>query len=315
MYAKMIASGSYLPEKIVTNQDLEQQLETSDEWIVSRTGIHQRHVAAEHETAVSMAVQASRRALEAANLQANALDMIIVATSTPDKVFPSTACLLQNELGAGAGIAFDVTAACSGFIYAFVTAVHYIQSGAASQVLVVGSELMTRLLNWQDRSTCILFGDGAGALILSASSEPGVHCTKLCADGAFGDFLFTNGPINYPDEPYLQMQGREVFKRAVVTLGGLVDEMLEAAKLPQSAIDWLIPHQANIRIIQAMAKKLQLSMSQVVTTVGQHANTSAASLPLALDFAIRQGMIQRGQRLLLEAFGGGFTWGAALVTY
>jgi len=318
-YAKIMGTGSYLPEKILTNADLEKMLDTTDEWIRERSGIIQRHVAADHETSSSMAEQAALKALEAAGMSAKDIDLIVVGTVTPDKVFPSTACLLQERLGVGSCIAFDVNAVCSGFIYAFSIADQFIKSGAVKTALVIGSETLTRMLDWNDRSTCVLFGDGAGAVILQASDQAGVYSTHLHADGRYKDLLHVPSflPIQRKpgEEPFLHMEGREVFKIAVTELGNLVDETLSKNNIPQSAIDWLIPHQANKRIIMATAKKLGLAEEKVIITVAEHANTSAASVPLALDAGIRDGRIKRGDLLLLEAFGGGLTWGSALVKY
>lgn len=318
-YSKIVGTGSYLPEKIITNKELEKIVDTTDEWIQERSGIAQRHMAADHETASSMAEQAALRALEAANLKPIDIDLIVVGTVTPDKVFPSTACLLQARLGTGQCIAFDVNAVCSGFIYAFSIADQFIKTSTVKTALVIGSETLTRMLNWNDRSTCVLFGDGAGAVILQASPEPGVYSTHLHADGRFKDLLqvpsLLAGQRLPGEEPFLQMEGREVFKIAVTELGNLVDETLAKNNIPQSAIDWLIPHQANKRIIMATAKKLGLPEERVIVTVAEHANTSAASVPLALDAGIRDGRIKQGDLLLLEAFGGGLTWGSALVRY
>lgn len=318
-YSKIVGTGGYLPEKILTNADLEKIIDTTDEWIQERSGIAQRHIAADHETCSSMAEQAALRALAAANLKPSDLDLIIVATVTPDKVFPSAACLLQERLGTGKCIAFDVNAVCSGFIYAFSIADQFIKTGAVKTALVIGSETLTRMLNWNDRSTCVLFGDGAGAVIMQAATEPGVYSTHLHADGRYKDLLHTPSLLaaqrSPSEEPFLQMEGREVFKIAVTELGNLVDETLAKNNIPQSAIDWLIPHQANKRIIMATAKKLGLAEERVIITVPEHANTSAASVPLALDVGIRDGRIKKGDLLLLEAFGGGLTWGSALVKY
>lgn len=318
-YAKIIGTGSYLPEKILTNKELEKILDTTDEWIRERTGISQRHIAAEHETSASMAEQAALRALQAAKLNASDLNLIIVATVTSDKVIPSAACLLQERLGAGKCIAFDVNAACSGFLYGLSIADQFIKNGMVKTALVVGSEALTRAVDWNDRSTCVLFGDGAGAVVLQVSDEPGIYSTHLHADGRHKDLLYMNSSFstqqNSDERSYLQMEGREVFKTAVTELGNLVDETLTYNNLPQSAIDWLIPHQANQRIIMATAKKLGLSEERVIMTVAEHANTSAASVPLALDAGISDGRIKRGDLMLLEAFGGGVTWGAALIRY
>ncbi|MEL6722870.1 MAG: beta-ketoacyl-ACP synthase III [Pseudomonadota bacterium] len=322
-FARIAGTGSYLPEQVWTNHDLAQKVDTSDEWIRTRTGILQRHIAAEHETTADLAEQAACRALQAADRAATDIDLILVATTTPDQIFPSTACLLQRRLGNYGCPAFDLQAACSGFIYALSVADKFIRSGSHRCVLVVGAETFSRVIDWQDRATCVLFGDGAGAVILEAASAPGVQDVRLHADGRYAELLQVPGGvsqgIHLPDYAgpvgTTQMKGNEVFKLAVTTLQAMVGDILTANGLQQSDIDWLVPHQANIRIIQAIAKRLQLPMEQVVTTIAQHGNTSAASIPLALDVAIRDGRIQRGQRLLLEAFGGGFTWGSALLTY
>ncbi len=318
-YARILGTGSYLPERILTNSELEKSIDTTDEWIKERTGIAQRHIAAEHETASSMAEQATLRALQAANLAATDIELIIVGTVTPDQVFPSTACLLQQRMGIGNCIAFDINAVCSGFVYALSVADQFIRSGMVKTALVVGSETLTRMLDWQDRATCVLFGDGAGAVILGASDEPGIYSTHLYADGNYKDLLFVPSLMTSQrkpeQQPFLQMEGRELFKIAVTELGNLVDETLAKNNLTQSAIDWLIPHQANKRIIMAAAKKLGLPEERVIITVADQANTSAASVPLALDTGIRDGRIKRGDLLLLEAFGGGLTWGSALIRY
>ncbi len=321
MYARIAGTGSYLPEKTLSNGDLEKMVETSDEWIRERTGIRVRHIAAEGETTCDLAEIAARRAMEAANVTAADIDLIIVATTTPDRVFPSTACLLQERLGTAGTPAFDIQAVCTGFVYALGVADKFIRTGAARCALVVGAETLSRILDWTDRSTCVLFGDGAGAVVLEASSDPGILSTHLHADGRYKDLLTVSGGVSQGhasicgDGAYIRMKGSEVFKVAVATLGRIVDETLEANSLQKSDVDWLIPHQANIRIIQATARKLQMPMDRVVVTVDQHGNTSAASIPLALDTAVRDGRISRGETLLLEAFGGGFTWGSALVKY
>nr|WP_226823241.1 beta-ketoacyl-ACP synthase III [Acidithiobacillus caldus] len=306
----MQGTGSYLPERVLSNDEISQRVDTSDEWIVARTGIHSRHIAAADEGVVDMATVAARRALEAAGLGADALDLIVVATTTPDQIFPSTACLLQSRLGNRGAAAFDVQAVCTGFIYALATADRFIRSGGARHALVVGVEKMSRIVDWDDRSTCILFGDGAGAVVLSASDVPGILSTHLHADGRYADLLQV--PV---DADYLTMQGNAVFRMAVRTLEEIVQETLVANDLEGSDIDWLVPHQANIRIIQATADKLGLPMERVVTTVAHHGNVSAASVPLALDDAARRHCFRPGQRLLLEAFGGGFTWGSALLRW
>jgi 3-oxoacyl-[acyl-carrier-protein] synthase-3 len=321
IYSKIAGTGGYLPERIMTNTELEQIVDTSDDWIKSRTGIAKRHIAADNETTCDLAEQAARNAIAAAGIDAGDIDLIIIGTTTPDVIFPSTACLLQQRLGIHGCPAFDVQAVCTGFIYALDIADKFIRTGAAKTALVVGAETLSRILDWTDRSTCVLFGDGAGAVILQASPEPGIMSSHLHADGEYNELL--NVPAGISRDParmkdggaYIQMQGNEVFKVAVNTLGRIVDETLEANHLAKEDIDWLVPHQANTRIIAATAKKLNMSMDHVVLTVDQHGNTSAASVPLALDVAIRDGRIQRGDILLLEAFGGGFTWGAALVKY
>ncbi|MBD3671543.1 MAG: ketoacyl-ACP synthase III [Gammaproteobacteria bacterium] len=320
-YSKIVGTGGYLPEKVLTNQDLEKMVETSDEWITTRTGIKERHIAADGETTCDLSEQASRRAIEAAGIDVGDIDLIIVATTTPDRVFPSTAALLQERLGIHGCAAFDIQAVCTGFVYALGVADKFIRTGGVRNALVVGAETLSRIVDWTDRTTCVLFGDGAGAVVLQASEEPGVLSTHLHADGAYNQLLTVNQGVstNYKavieGEAYIEMKGNEVFKMAVNTLGRIVDETLEHNRLDKSDIDWLVPHQANTRIIQATAKKLKMSMDHVVLTVDKHGNTSAASVPLALDVAVRDGRIQRGETLLLEAFGGGFTWGSALIKY
>jgi 3-oxoacyl-[acyl-carrier-protein] synthase III len=316
VYSRIAGTGSYLPAKVLSNKDLEGSVETSDEWIFSRTGIRQRHIAADNECASDLALNASRRALEAAGVTADAIDLIIVATTTPDMVFPSTACILQAKLGAKNCPAFDVQAVCSGFVYALTAADHFMRSGQYRNVLVVGAEVYSRILDWEDRTTCVLFGDGAGAVVLQRSDAPGILSTHLHADGSHAHILSVPGSVNggkVSGRPLLQMEGNAVFKFAVRVLGEVAEEALAANHLAKSDIDWLIPHQANIRIIQATAKKLGLPMDKVVTTVDRHANTSAASIPLALDLAVRDGRIRAGHMVLLEGVGGGFTWGAVLV--
>ena len=305
---------------MLSNQDLEGAVETSDEWIFSRTGIRQRHIAADNEFASDLALHASRRALEAAGITPADLSLIIVATTTPDMVFPSTACILQAKLGAALGAAhcpaFDVQAVCSGFVYALTTADHFMRSGQYKNILVVGAEVYSRILDWEDRTTCVLFGDGAGAVVLQRSETPGILSTHLHADGSHAGILSVPGSVNggkISGRPLLQMEGNAVFKFAVRVLGEVAEEALAANGMQKSQIDWLIPHQANIRIIQATAKKLGMPMAQVVTTVDRHANTSAASIPLALDVAVRDGRICAGQHVLLEGVGGGFNWGAVVV--
>lgn len=317
-YSRIIGTGGYLPERILTNDELSRTVETSHEWIVERTGIHSRHIVAEHETAASMAEIAASQAIEAAQIEANDIDLIIVATGTPDCVYPSTACLLQHRLGIRHGVAFDIQAACSGSIFALSIADQYIKSGAAKTVLIVGSEVCSRITDWTDRGTCILFGDGAGAMILQASETQGVLSTHIHSDGQYEDLLYCPNPQakgNLEVAGYISMRGNEVFKVAVNTLGRIVDETLEAHDMDKFEIDWLVPHQANIRIISATAKKLKMSMEQVVVTLETQGNTSSASVLLAFNEAVRDGRIQRGQTVLLEAFGAGFTWGSALVRY
>jgi 3-oxoacyl-[acyl-carrier-protein] synthase-3 len=318
-YATLLGTGGYLPEHILTNQEISKTVDTNDEWIVERTGIRERRIAGKEESASSMAEMAARQAIEAAGLQPDDIDLIVVGTGTPDRIFPSTACLLQHRLNIRKCAAFDVQAACSGFIFALSVADQYIRAGSSRHVLVVGTELNSRLVDWTDRSTCILFGDGAGAVVLGVSDRPGIMSTHIHSDGQYQDLLYAPNPVhdatqNSPRQ-YLQMQGNEVFKVAVNTLGRIVDETLAENGLDKSDIDWLVPHQANIRIITATAKKLRMSMDQVVVTVEKQGNTSAASIPLALNEAIRDGRIQRGQTVLMEAFGGGFAWGSALLRY
>jgi 3-oxoacyl-[acyl-carrier-protein] synthase-3 len=303
---------------VLTNRDLEKTVDTTDEWIHSRTGIRQRHIAADEEKTSDLALQASRKAMEAAGVTAADLDLIIVATTTPDMVFPSTACILQAKLGAKNCPAFDVQAVCSGFIYGLSTADQFMRSGQFRNALVVGAEIYSRILDWNDRATCVLFGDGAGAVVLQRSDKPGILSTHLHADGSHAGMLSVPGTVcggKVSGRPFLQMDGPSVFKFAVKVLGEVVDEALAANGMQKTDIDWLIPHQANIRIIQATAKKLGMSMEKVVQTVERHANTSAASIPLALDEAVRDGRVRRDQNVLLEGVGGGFAWGAALVKW
>jgi len=317
MYSRIAATGSYLPEKILTNEDLEKFVDTTDEWITARTGIKQRHIAADDQSSCDLAEFAVRNALETADIDPQSIDLIIFATTTPDRVFPSTACLLQQRLGIHGCPAFDIQAVCTGFVYALDIADKYIKTGAAKRVLVVGAETLSRIIDWTDRTTCVLFADGAGAVVLEASEEPGILSTHIHADGSFSDLLTTNASITgvNTEAVHIGMKGNEVFKKAVNTLGAIVEETLEANNMQKSDIDWLVPHQANIRIITATAKKLKMPMERVVATVQNHGNTSAASVPLALDTAVRDGRIKRGETLLLEAFGGGFTWGSALIKY
>ena len=308
IYSKIIGTGSYLPAKALSNYDLEKIVETSHDWIVSRSGIVERHVAADDELTSDLALQASLKAIEAAGIGANEIDLVIVATTSPDMAFPSTACILQDKLGIkNGGPAFDMQAVCGGFVYALNTADMYIRGGQAKTVLVVGAEVLSRMLDWNDRTTCVLFGDGAGAVILRASDKAGVVAAKLHADGSHRHMLKA--------DPKITMDGQAVFKFAVKVLSDVVEELLDEQKLKGSDIDWLVPHQANIRIIEATAKKLGLSMENVVVTVANHGNTSAASIPLALDTAVRDGRIKPGQNILIEAVGGGFTWGAVLIKW
>lgn len=319
MYSKIIGTGSYLPAKMLTNFDLEKIVETTHDWIVSRSGIFERHIAADDELTSDLALQASRRAIEAAGISADEIDLVIVATTSPDQIFPSTACILQDKLGIrSGGAAFDLQAVCGGFIYALNTADLYIRSGQAKTALVVGAEVMSRMLDWNDRTTCVLFGDGAGAVVLRASETPGVVASKLHADGRHRAMLKAEGSIRNGEvqgDPFIKMDGQAVFKFAVKVLSDVVEEVLEENNLSGADIDWLVPHQANIRIMEATARKLGLSMDKVVVAVHQHGNTSAASIPLALDAAVREGRIKAGQNILLEAVGGGFTWGAVLIKW
>ncbi|MCB5187454.1 ketoacyl-ACP synthase III [Methylobacillus caricis] len=315
-YSRIAGTGSYLPEKILTNADLERMVDTTDEWIFTRTGIRERHIAADNEFTSDLALHASVPALQAAGITADDLDLIIVATTTPDRVFPSTACLLQKKLGNAGAPAFDVQAVCSGFIYALATADNFIRSGAARNVLVVGAETMSRITDWTDRGNCILWGDGAGAVVLQASEEQGIISTHLHADGSYSKLLnVPSGVSEREGDKTIYMEGNAVFKIAVNTLDAIVDETLAANGMEKSDIDWLVPHQANIRILQSTAKKLGMDMERVVVTVDKHGNTSAASVPLALDVAVRDGRIKRGETVLMEAFGGGFTWGSVLLKY
>lgn len=313
----LVGVGGYLPERIVTNEELSGRLDTSDEWIRERTGIRQRHIAGEGETAVSMAAEAGRRALRAAGVAPAEVDAVIVATSTPDQAFPATAVRVLQELGIAGAFGFDIAAACSGFIYALSTADAFIRAGNASCALVIGSEVYSRILDWSDRGTAVLFGDGAGAVLLRASDDPGergVLATHMHADGSLGDILYVDGAIGRPDHSgHLKMNGREVFRHAVGKLSSAVDEALETAGLSAADVSWLVPHQANVRIIDGVARKLDMPKERVVVTVDRHANTSAASIPLALDEAVRDGRIRQGDLVLMEALGGGLTWGSALV--
>jgi 3-oxoacyl-[acyl-carrier-protein] synthase-3 len=320
-YSRITGTGGYLPEKVLTNRDLEKIVDTTDQWIQERTGIKKRHIAQDGETTCDLAEQAARRAMEAAGKGPEDIDLIVLATTTPDQVFPSTACLLQSRLDIHGCAAFDVQAVCTGFVYAMGVADNFIKAGSAKCALVVGAETFSRILNWEDRGTCVLFGDGAGAVILEKSDEPGVLSTHLHADGDYANMLHVPDGVSkgydvtQRNGAFVEMKGNEVFKMAVNTLGRIVDETLAKNGLKKSDIDWLVPHQANIRIIQATARKLRMPMENVVVTVAEHGNTSAASVPLALDVAVREGRIRRGEIVLLEAFGGGFTWGSVLLKY
>ena len=321
VYARIAGTGSYLPDNIVTNVDLEKQVDTTDAWIRERTGIIQRHIALPGQTTSDLAFEAATRAMQAAGVVASEIELIVVGTTTPDIIFPSTACLLQHRLGANGCAAFDVNAACSGFVYALGVADKFIRSGTVKTALVVGAETLSRMIDWTDRGTCVLFGDGAGAVVLTADAKPGVLSTHLHADGGYEHLLYNPVGVSrgFTDEPNhgvkVHMAGNEVFKVAVKTLDATVDEALQANGLTRADLDWLIPHQANLRIIAATAKRLQLPMERVIVTIERHGNTSAASVPLALDEAVRSGRVKRGELLLLEAFGGGFTWGSALIRY
>lgn len=311
--SKITGTGSYLPKRILRNADFEKMVDTTDEWIFTRTGIRERHMAADGEFTSDLAFEASKNAISSAGIDVGQIDLIIVATTTPDKIFPSVATMLQRKLGVAGCPAFDIQAVCSGFIYALSTADNFIKSGAAKCALVLGAETFSRIVDYTDRSNCILWGDGAGAVILQASEEQGVISTHLHADGNYENMLHVPRKADGPDT--VVMEGNPVFKMAVNTLDQIVDETLAANNMQKSDIDWLVPHQANIRILQATAKKLEMSMDRVVVTVDKHGNTSAASIPLALDVAVRDGRIKRGEIILMEAFGGGFTWGSALIRY
>ncbi|WP_124947952.1 beta-ketoacyl-ACP synthase III [Sulfurirhabdus autotrophica] len=318
MYSRIVGTGSYLPKRILTNHDLEQMVETTDQWIVDRTGIRERHLAAENELTSDLALEACKQAIHAAGIDTQEIDLIIVATTTPDLVFPSTACILQSKLGIeNGGPAFDVQAVCSGFVYALSIADQFLRSGQNKCALVVGAETLSRITDWTNRTNCVIWGDGAGAVVMKASKEPGIISTHIHADGSYKDLLKVSGGVSsgMDENTFMQMEGNAVFKVAVNTLDAIVDETLAANNLQKSDINWLVPHQANIRIIQATAKKLGMSMDNVVVTVDRHGNTSAASIPLALDVAVRDGRIKAGETILMEAFGGGFTWGSVLVKW
>ena len=316
IYSRIVGTGGYLPEKVVTNEELSRTVETSDEWIRTRTGIRQRHIAAEGQSSSDLALEASRAALQAAGIAANQVDLIVVATSTPDQIFPSAACLLQAKLGIHGCPAFDVQAVCSGFVYALTIADNFIRGGRHKCALVVGAEVFSRILDWNDRTTSVLFGYGAGAVVLRADATPGVISSVLHADGAHAGMLSVPGSVcggKVQGSPYLQMDGQAVFRFAVRVLDEVGRETLAQAGMTSEQLDWLIPHQANVRILEATAKKLGVDLSKVVVTLDRHANTSAASVPLALDVAVRDGRVRAGHHVLLQGVGGGFTWGAALV--
>ena len=319
IYSRIAGTGSYLPEKVLSNHDLEQMVETNDQWIQDRTGIKKRHIVADDEATTNLAFNAAQKAIEAAGIKNDDIDLIIIATTTPTRIFPSTASLVQEKLGINGCPAFDIQAVCTGFIYALTVADKFIKSGSVKNALIIGAESLSRIVDWTDRNTCVLFGDGAGAVVLQASEETGILSTHIHSDGQYNALLSVPtgpGSIDNADaKPFIEMQGNDVFKIAVKTLSSIADETLAANNMAKSDIDWLIPHQANIRIIKATAKKLSLPMDRVVVTVDEHGNTSAASIPLALDTAVRDGRIQRGETLLLEAFGGGFTWGSALLNF
>jgi 3-oxoacyl-[acyl-carrier-protein] synthase-3 len=315
----LLGTGSALPRRAVGNEELAKTVDTSDEWIVERTGIRNRYVAAPDETTASLATEAARNAIAAAEIEARSIDLIVLATATPDQTFPATATIVQQELGCNGGIAFDVAAVCSGFLYAVGVADSMLRSGMAERALVIGSETFSRILDWEDRATCVLFGDGAGAIVLEARDEAGddprgILATRLHADGAHNQLLYVDGgPSTTGTVGKLRMKGREVFRHAVTNLSSVMREVVEAAGVGNDEIDWLVPHQANARILEATAKKLGLAPEKVIITIDQHANTSAASVPLALDAAIRDGRIKQGDLVMLEAMGGGFTWGASLI--
>lgn len=314
-YSRITGTGRYLPERVLTNAELEKKVATTNKWIVERTGIRERHIVGPNDSTSSMATAAAKKALLAAAVSPKEIQLIIVATSTPDKFFPSTACLVQAALGEDGCPAFDVVAACAGFNYALSVADQFIRNGVVQTALVIGSESMSSIINWKDRSTCILFGDGAGAVVLQAANQPGIISAHLHAAGSYKDLLSLGSGLKKGDVPHLKMQGSEVFKIAVNKLSAVLEETLAANKIDKKDIDWLIPHQANLRIIKAMANKLKMTMQHVVLTLEQHGNTSAASIPIALDVAVRDGRVQRGQLLLMESFGAGLAWGSALVRY
>ncbi len=321
IYSKIAGTGRYLPEKILTNADLEKIVDTTDEWIRTRTGVERRHVASEDQTTSDLCVEAAKKAMESAGITTDDIDLIIVGTTSPDLIFPNIGTIIQDRLGIHGCPAFSIEAACTGFIYALSTADKFIRAGDAKCALIIGAEIITKLIDWSDRSTCVLFGDGAGAVIVKPSDEPGIISTHLGADGQYKDLLYY--PVGASKDlakaglgdSRIMMKGNEVFKVAVKTLGNVAEQALLANNIDKSELDWLVPHQANLRIIQATAKRLKLPMDKVIQTVQDHGNTSAASVPMALDVAVRDGRIQRGQLILLEAFGGGFTWGSVLMRY
>jgi len=321
IYARIAGVGSFLPEKVVTNKDLEEVMDTTDEWIQERTGIKRRHIAGEGETTGSMGLEAAKRAMEMAGVTADEIDLIIVGTATPDKVFPSTACIIQRRLGVVGGPAFDVHAACSGFLYGLDLGNRYLRTGGAKKALVIGSETLSRITNWEDRGTAVLFGDGAGAVVLEVCDEPGIMATHIHANGEYEELLHIRQGVSIgydvtrKGEAYIEMNGNAVFKRAVATFGAIAKETIADLDGHLDDIDWFVPHQANMRIITAAAKKIGLPMERVIATVDEHANTSGASIPLALDLAIRDGRIKRGDTLLFAAFGAGFTWGSAMLKF
>ena len=321
MYSRIVGTGRYLPERVLSNRELESMVDTTEEWIRTRTGIERRHIAADDQATSDLAGQAAVQAMAAAGVTAADIDFLVVGTTTPDLVFPNVGCLVQRKLGIHGCAAFSLEAACSGFMYALTVADRFVASGLAKCALVIGAETLSRIVDWSDRATCVLFGDGAGAVVLKPADEPGILSCHLGADGHYSDLLYhpygTSRPQRPADteRPFMQMKGNEVFKVAVKTLEGIVEQALTANNMDRSAIDWLIPHQANIRIIQATARRLDMPMEKVVLTLQDHGNTSAASVPIALDVAIRDGRVKRGDLLLLEAFGGGLTWGSALVRY
>ena len=320
-YARIAGIGSFLPEKVLTNKDLEEMMDTSDEWIRDRTGIKRRHIAGEGETTGSMGLEAARRALDDAGVSPDEIDLIVLGTATPDKVFPSTACIVQRQLGIKGCPAFDVHAACSGFLYGLDLAHRYIKTGGAKKAIVIGSETLSRITNWEDRGTAVLFGDGAGAVVLEACDEPGILATHIHANGEYEELLHVQQGISIGydvtrrGEAFIEMQGNAVFKRAVATFDAIARETVADLDGHLDDIDWFVPHQANMRIIKAAARKLKIPMERVIATVDEHANTSGASIPLALDQAVRDGRIKRGDTLLMAAFGAGFTWGSAMVKY